>query len=278
LRPYSGSDMKSLRSLFLVFVTLLSLFVSITGLVAKIDLAARILQVLFLPVTAYLIYVLVDHFSNKTPVFDQKTGFRRAVIYYCFIVTATVVSLSFFSSLNVSQFVSSLIFSPMAFYFFLLVWPRRKVVLLLSKSGMPVDNTESKSLLAPVAKVDVDRRNFLKLIGSAGILAVILGLFSRRSGVPSFLGNVDSLESVTIKNTSGNVINPAEHSPTEGYNISQIDDSVPSYFGFVNKDGGWFIMREGEDEAFLYAKGDSNFTKNWSNRVKLTYNYFDGVF
>ncbi len=271
--------MKTFRSLFLILVILLSLFVSITGLVAKIDLAARILQTLFLPVTAYLIYVLVEHILHKTPVFDQKTGFRRVIVYYCFIVTTTVVSLSFFSSLNIPQFVSSLIFSPMAFYFLLLVWPRRKEALLLSKGGRTAyKQSESKSLLAPTGKLDVDRRNFLKLIGSAGILAVILGIFSKRSTIPSFLGNVDSLESVTLKNTSGNIINPAESSPTEGYNISQIDDSIPSYFGFVNKDGGWFIMREGEDEAFLYTKGDSNFTINWSNRAKLKYNYFDGVF
>jgi len=272
--------MKTVRStFFLILVTLLSLFVSITGLVAKIDLAARILQMLFLPVTAYLIYVLVEHILHKTPVFGQKTGFRRVIVYYCFIVTTTVVSLSFLSSLNISQFVSSLIFSPMAVYFLLLVWPRRKEALLLSKSPRTTDRqSESKSLLAPAPKLDVDRRNFLKLIGGAGILAVILGLFSKRSGVPSFLGNVDNLESVTLKDTSGNVINPAENSPTEGYNISQIDDSMPSYFGFVNKDGAWFIMREGEDEAFLYTKGDANFTANWSSRTKLKYNYFDSVF
>jgi len=271
--------MKTFRSLFLILVTLLSLFVSITGLVAKIDLAARILQILFLPVTAYLIYVSAEHILHKTSVFVQKTGFRRLIIYYCFIVTTTVVSLSFLSSFSFPQFLSSLIFSPMALYFLLLVWPRRKEALLVSESPRTAGKqSEFKSLLAPAPKLDVERRDFLKLIGSAGILAVILGLFSKRPGIPAFLGNVDSLESVTLKDTSGNVINPAESSPTEGYNIAQIDDSIPSYFGFINKDGGWFIMREGEDEAFLYTKGDSSFTINWSNRAKLNYNSFDGVF
>ena len=263
--------MKIVRSLFLILVTLLSLFVSVTGLFAEIDLASRILHILFLPVAAYFIYVLVEHILHKTPVFDQKTGFRRVLIYYCFIVTAAVVIVSFISSLNFPQFLSSLLFSPMAIYFLLLVWPRRK-------EALPLKQSELKSLLAPVPKLDVDRRNFLKLIGSAGILADIWGLFSKRGGISSFLGNTDAFESITLKNTSGNVINPAENSPTDGYNISQIDDSIPSYFGFVNKDGGWFIMREGEDSAFRYVKGDGNFTVNWSNRAKLNYSYFDKVF
>ena len=234
---------------------------------------------LFLPVTAYLVYASAQHISNKTPVFDQKTGFQRAVIYYCFILTTTVVSLSFLSSRNVPQVVSSLIFSPMALYFLLLVWPRRKEALLLSEGGRTANKQPRfKSLLAPAITLDVDRRNFLKLIGSAGILAVILGLFSRRSGVPRFWGNVDSFESVTLKDTSGNVINPAESSPTEGYNISQIDDSVPAHFGFINKDGAWFIMKECEDGAFLYAKGEKDFATNWENRAKLKYNFFEEVF
>ena len=265
--------MKIVRSLFLILVTLLSLFVSVTGLVAKIDLASRILQILFLPVTAYLLYILAEHILKKIPVFDQKTGLRRALIYYCFIVTATVVGVSFFSSQNPPQFISSLLFSPMAIYFLLLVWPRRKEALPLS-AGKP----DFKSLVGPATKLDVDRRDFLKLIGSAGILAVIWGLFSKRGGISNFLGNTDAFESITLKNTSGNVINPAENSPTDGYNITQMDDSIPSYFGFVNKDGGWFIMREGEDSAFRYIKGDSNFTINWSNRAKLNYSYFDKVF
>lgn len=272
-------NMKIVKSLFLILVTSLSLFVSITGLVAEINLASRILQVFFLPVTVYMIYVLAEHLSKKTPVFDQKTGFRRVIIYYCFILTTTVVGLSFFSSQNVSQFVSSLIFSPLAIYFLLLVWPRRKEALLLTNNPGAADRvSESKSFLSPTEKLDVDRRNFLKLIGSAGILAVILGIFSRKSGIPSFLGNVGGADSVTLKNPSGNVIDPATNSPTAGYNISQIDDSVPSYFGFINKDGAWFIMKESEKKAFLYARGDSDFARNWSNRTKLAYDFFDNVF
>jgi hypothetical protein len=271
--------MKTIRTLFLILVTLLSLFVSITGFTAKIDLAARILQILFLPVTAYLLFILIEHITKKTSVFDQKSGLRRVLIYYCFIVATALVSVGFLSAMSISQFISALIFSPMAIYFLLLVRPRRKVAFpmpIIKKVTGEVQAVES--LAEPTAKIDVDRRNFLKLIGSAGILAVIFGLFSRRSGVPSFLGNVDSGEPITLKNAAGSVIDPAENSPTSGYNISQIDDSTPAYFGFVNKDGAWFIMREGEDSAFRYAKGENNFTKSWESRAKLNYDYFDKVY
>lgn len=263
--------MKSVKSIFLIFVSLLSLFVSISGLGAEIDPTSRILQILFLPVTGYLLYVLLGHLFLKHTVFDQKTGIARILIYYCFIVTTTVVSVGFLSSIDLPQFLSALIFSPMAVYFLLLVWPHQKQALPLKKS-------ELKTLIAPAPNLDVNRRDFLKLIGSAGILAIILGLFGKRGGVSPFLGNDAGLESVSLKDTSGNVISPAENSPTDGYSITQMDDSIPSYFAFVNKSGGWFIMREGEDSAFRYVKGEGNFTSNWSNRTRLEYNYFDKVF
>ena len=271
--------MKTVRSLFLILVTLLALFVSVTGLFAQIDLAGRILQILFLPVTVYLLYVLIEHAIKKTPVFDQKSGWRQVLTYYCFIVTAALVGVSFFSALNLPQLISAVLFSPMAIYFLLLVWPHRKMAF-----PTPIIKKATGKLIAlepatePTSKLDNDRRNFLKLIGSAGILAIILGLFSRRPGISNFMGNVDAGEPITLKNASGNIIDPAESSPTSGYNISQIDDSTPAYFGFVNKDGAWFIMREGEDDAFRYAKGGNNFNTNWDSRAKLNYNYFDRVF
>jgi hypothetical protein len=271
--------MKTARTLFLILVTVLSLFVSITGLIADIDLASKILLLLFLPVTGYLFFVLMLHLSHKTPVFELKSGLRRVIIYYCFIITSTVVSLSFLSSRTLPQFASALFFSPMALYFLVLVWPRHKEALLVSEGGkVAQERSGVKSLLAPAINIDVDRRNFLKLIGSAGILALILGVFSKRSGIPSLWGNVGSYESLTIKDSSGNIIDPAERSPTEGYHICCIDDAVPAYFGFTDKDGAWFIMKETEDGHYLYFKGDSGFDASWDKRGKLNYADFEDVF
>lgn len=53
-------------------------------------------------------------------------------------------------------------------------------------------------------------------------------------------------------------------------------DSSESYYGFVNNDGKWFIMRElGKDnKSWRYATGKVSYNKGWSERRKLTYLYF----
>lgn len=162
--------MKTAKSMFLIFVTVLSLFVSASGLAAKIDPTARILQILFLPVTGYLLYVLIRHLFAKAPAFDQHTGITRIFIYYCFIVSTTVVAIGFISSIDIPQFLSALIFSPMAIYFLMLVWPKKKIAL-------PLRSAELATILTPSPNLDTDRRDFLKLVGTTGILALIMGFF-----------------------------------------------------------------------------------------------------
>lgn len=59
------------------------------------------------------------------------------------------------------------------------------------------------------------------------------------------------------------------------YKISDIDDGNAQYdyFGFLDKDGNWYIMRQDVTSgAFRYAKGASGY--NWSNRASKTYNDF----
>lgn len=59
------------------------------------------------------------------------------------------------------------------------------------------------------------------------------------------------------------------------------DDASPNYYGFTDKEGNWYIMREtissGAD-TYRYTKGESNYDTNWTNRASLTYDYFYNVF
>lgn len=59
------------------------------------------------------------------------------------------------------------------------------------------------------------------------------------------------------------------------------DDASPNYFGFLKKDGSWYIMKEtvsaGAD-TYRYAKGTTDYTTNWTGRVGLTYGYFNDIF
>jgi uncharacterized protein YggU (UPF0235/DUF167 family) len=64
------------------------------------------------------------------------------------------------------------------------------------------------------------------------------------------------------------------------YKISDIDDaSNPKYYGFLDKDGNWYILKEDTTaKTYRYTKGATNYSTNWGNRTTLTYDYFDVVF
>lgn len=66
------------------------------------------------------------------------------------------------------------------------------------------------------------------------------------------------------------------------YKINDVDaDTSPNYYGFTDKDGNWFILKEtlsaGAD-TYRYVKGSSNYTTNWTARVGLSYDYYYNVF
>lgn len=68
----------------------------------------------------------------------------------------------------------------------------------------------------------------------------------------------------------------------QDYKISDVDaDASPNYYGYTRKDGYWYILKEtisAGNDTYRYAKGTSGYTTNWTNRVSLTYNYFDTEF
>ena len=68
----------------------------------------------------------------------------------------------------------------------------------------------------------------------------------------------------------------------EGYKITdKDDDATPNYYGYTDKDGNWYILKEvvspGAD-TYRYAKGTSDYTTNWTGRAGLSYDYFYNVF
>lgn len=128
-----------------------------------------------------------------------------------------------------------------------------------------------------VTNLDIDKRAFIKLIGSAGLSVFLLSIFTKNAQA-AFFGSVPGPGTVALKDTTGAQIDPAKHHPTDGYKISQLDDSVPAYYGFTEKGGAWFIMREDASGNYRYAKGASSFSTNWTNRASLTYDYFENVF
>lgn len=122
------------------------------------------------------------------------------------------------------------------------------------------------------------KRKFLKIIGGSGLGILLLAIFKPKSAEAAFFGSTPSPGTFALKDDNGNKIDPAIKSPTDAYGVTQIDDSTPAYYGFVNKVGAWYITREDNNGSYRYIKGIGNFSVNWSNRSSLTYDYFDAIF
>ena len=60
----------------------------------------------------------------------------------------------------------------------------------------------------------------------------------------------------------------------EPYRISEMDGT---YFGFLDTNGGWYIMRM-LNGTFRYVKGEGNYPTAWAGRATLTYDLFSTVF
>lgn len=68
-----------------------------------------------------------------------------------------------------------------------------------------------------------------------------------------------------------------ERDNLDDYKIGNIDTSTPAYYGFTDKDGNWYIMKN-DSGAYTYVKGASGYTTAWTNRATQTYDYFYNIF
>ena len=128
---------------------------------------------------------------------------------------------------------------------------------------------------------DSNRRLFLRLIGSSGLAVFFMAVLGKGSAQAAFFGSMPGPGTVALKNSSGNTIDPAESQPTDGYTITEVDEgTTESYYGFVNKNGAWYITKETSTGAYRYRKGGSDFSSAWDLRADplTTYDYFDNVF
>jgi hypothetical protein len=178
--------------------------------------------------------------------------------------------------------IAMLLYLPLA-YFALQVFPRG-----LPKGRIITVEVVSKTTGPETAKPkkrgvdirDTDKRAFLKLIGAAGISYFLFSLLGRRVDL-SALGRAVGLGTDNGDASPDQEIAPAGSGTlaTDGYKISEIEEGVITYYGFVNKNGGWFIMREDTNAAsFRYARGDFGFPSSWTKREQLKYSYYHNAF
>ncbi len=225
---------------------------------------------------------------------------KRTILSYNLAITLLIGLTSLFNASNPSEVLFSLLFFPLAFYFAsLLIKSLRRSPLhrpppyiqppTLLPAQKPSTSKKTKAapkeiypteVVSPGEVKDINRRLFLKLIGSAGFSAFFLSLVTKDAQA-AFFGSVPGPGTVALKDTSGAKIDPAKHHPTDGYEISDIEDaSSPAYYGFVHKTGAWYIIKEASDGTYRYVKGSSSYSTGWTDRAdpSTTYQYFDIVF
>lgn len=240
--------------------------------------------ILILPVTIYFLSLLLVRITNRHFSFPLQKPLNTLNLYYSFIVVAIMTVSGLIGAKNIPQLISGIVFLPLAGYFILQVFPKRKLaihiptIVLQPKELKQFKKSQVKhdEKLIKLPKVDVDRRQFLKFIGSAGISLFLFSIFAKKAEA-AFFGSVPGPGTVALKDTTGVLIDPAQKQPTDGYKITQVDDSAPAYYGYLDKGGSWFIMQENSG-AYRYTKGTSAFSTNWTNRASLSYDYFDAVF
>ncbi|MFZ2199559.1 MAG: hypothetical protein WAV40_02100 [Microgenomates group bacterium] len=206
-------------------------------------------------------------------------------IAYNILIIALIFGTSISHAQNLSNYLLPLLLLPLLYYLCLEILKPRKKHKLSDPTVFAADLTTPTASLAIEGEVmpnnisDDNRRLFLKLVGSTGLSVVIMAIFGKKSAQAAFFGSVPGPGTVAVKNIAGDTIDPAEKQSTDGYEISQVDDSsTPSYYGFVHKTGAWYITKEDATGAYRYAKGSADFATGWTTRVGLAYDYFDNTF
>lgn len=131
--------------------------------------------------------------------------------------------------------------------------------------------------------IDETRRKFLKVAAGTSLATAIMYFMNRQKAGAAFFGSVPGPGTIAIKDSSGNKVNPSIQQPLDGYNISDMDTSgATQYFGFLNKDNAWYILKIGEDNSIRYARGATNYstlvTGAWVTRSGQSYGAFGDVF
>ena len=206
---------------------------------------------------------------------------RKILTGFIFVIAGAIVGATFVTATSYSQLIVAIFLYSLFVLFFFAAFPRSAPMMHYRGSvtaiQSPIVSTgEIEATKGENADMDLDKRMFLKVIGGAGLAFFLFSVFRNKLDGLFFKGLPAPMASPP-NNINGADL--AQNQPMDGYNISEIDDSVIAFYGFTNNDGEWFIMKEDTDAgSFRYTKGSSNFPGSWSNRTHLKYDYYSNVF
>ncbi len=194
-----------------------------------------------------------------------------------------MVAAIFITSKTYTQLGIAVLLYPLLAFFGYKVFLERKTITGAGVIKTPLQGISQK-IAAETAKTpepgiaDIDKRTFLKLIGATGVSFFLISVFGQKIQSLLFGQNLAQVPALT-GNPPVNQPGTAAASPTDGYTISEVDDNIISYYGFINKEGHWFIMKgDTNTGSFRYTRGRSNFPESWKKRQNLDYDYFHQVF
>jgi len=304
------------------------LFLGVRGSNSNTEL---VLLSFLLPVVIYFSIVVTEKITWAQRILARGlfTALKSTAFTLSLVATTIWLSSNFWNAASSSDYVLTLLFLPLPFYFWGalvrrilkgLARPRPEKEFTLSGKPAPAPSLswedQSRALraaaaaplllepvpaeapvlaevpaeqeLSPVA--DPHRRDFLRKVGGAGIGLLAYSLLNPKQVGAAFFGSVPGPGTVAVKDTTDTKIDPAikgYQSRTTSYGITEIDDGDPAYYGFINKDGSWYVLKEDEttgDFAYRYASPINNptlpdFLDAWAvHDTTLDYVYFDAAF
>ncbi|MBI2404998.1 hypothetical protein HYV22_02360 [Candidatus Gottesmanbacteria bacterium] len=209
---------------------------------------------------------------------------KKIFIYSSFIIASLIVVVAFMTATSYSQLAIAVVLYVALAYFGFNVFRRTRwkaptiASIFPAKVDLRLRIEKDKAKRESVDIADIDKRTFLKIIGAAGFSFFVLSILGRRLEALLFDRAVARIPN-TLQNPAASEAEVAGPVLMNGYRISDIDEDIISYYGFINKDGAWMIMREDtETNSFRYTKGDAGFSANWAGRQRLKYDYFHKLF
>lgn len=200
---------------------------------------------------------------------------------FTLIITFVLMIATFVTARTYTQLAVAIVLYPLLVFFIYKVFPRKlwghpsKTLATQVQSSVTLAGRLEDTKRENIGISDTDKRVFLKLIGGVGIFLFLISLFNKRveNLIPKNLPGIFPAANIaSSKNDS------TPNQPPDEYKISEIDSDVISFYGFINSSGAWYIMRADTDKgSFRYARGESKFPDNWTNRENLKYDYYYNV-
>jgi len=295
-----------LKSLFIIYNLALIAVLAFQGVGAQSFAEKTFLALILVTGGYFLLHLLRRTPLGKVPGMGllHSLTFLSSLLFTTFLLAGAL-----YSAKSQQEYLFSLALTPLPLYFWLTLLsrfrrPEKNASTPLKQEKEEVEEKEEE--LYPTAAMldkeegriepinaeervtEPNRRAFLKRAGGLGLGLLVYSLLNPRNAGAAFFGSVPGPGTVAIKDTNDVQIDPAEKYPTSGYGITEIDDAGAAfYYGFVEKTGKWYILKESDttgDLSYVYATPDNNpgvvdFTTAWTNHTTtLTYNRFDTAF